>query len=666
VNLRSARKIFLRSPATFRPMLRWQWNDPLNPDHLAAQMDQLLDNGMGGALIRPGAGLPPSAYLGEDWFESLTAVARRARKRRASLWIAEDLTDPTTQHVIAGILRDTPEYAAQMLSMDDLAPGVAAPTAGIVAAFEVLRESPRDDGSQPLEVRLLADTAIAPALSARRLVFRQASLPGQIRVFEPGATRELLKRTHQCYHENVRKYFGNTIGLCLLLGVGVPQVPGEAPWDSELPALFHETHGYSLVPNLPALFFDLPGCEAVRADFWALIDEMLREGFDAPFARWSAEFGIPHACTIPEAGNLRQAVAQTGRAMARHAMHSFAALSTARADCGAPYDRMACAEARSVKRQLGLEGVLEIASAGSPAMRRLAQGINFLSARSVSSIPRGDAKHEGGVPTLAETDAEARYAWMLGQGRSTAPVLLLHPYASLQASYRAGHSAPSALHDAIAGHFESIMRTLQQACIDFDLGDEALLEKHGTALQRSLRVGHAEYRAVVLPPLLNIRSSTLELLHDLAIGGGLVIAVGSLPELVDGRGSDRARRFFEEYGEPIVQGVDFGRYRALVERLIRAKAETRLHADSAEAASDRVLFQRSVWDQIEVLGLHNAGDALARLTLSYPATFTGRVESWDPLTGAIRELGPATEGQPLAQALTLNPGASTLIVTVPD
>ncbi len=681
MNLRSARKIFLRSPATYRPMVRWLWNDHVDPDWLSAQMDQMLDMGMGGALIRPGAGLPPGAYLSDDWFEAVAAVARRARRRRASLWIAEDFDDSFTRSIITGILRNVPEHAAHMLAMDDLALGIAplesvAP-ANCVAAFEVTRETARSGSRVPIELRPIDSISDVTATS-RRLQFRTVTLTDRLRLFEPAATLELLSRTHQQYHMRVKKYFGNTIGLGLILGAGAPFAPGMIPWDPELLSLFHENYGYALVPNLPALFFDLPGCEAVRGDYWGLVDEMLREGFDEPFARWSAERGIPHAATLPDAGALDHMVARGGPSMLRHAAHTFAALRLESRETGAPENRVAHIEARSVKRQLGIEGVVEIAAAGSPVMSHLLHGVNFLAARTALSSLRGARKEsvpplliprEDDAHTRATTDAEARLAWMLGQGKAVADVLLIHPYTSLQVSYRAqttGAETSSPVHGAIAGHFNAIILALEEAKIEFDLGDEALLAKHGTAHHRTLRAGTAEYRVVVLPPMLNLRSSTLELLHDFAIGGGLVIAAGSLAELVDGRGSDRVLRFFEEYGERVVQGIDFGRYRALVTRLQRIITDPRAKAASLPNTPDRVLIQRRVWDEIEMVALHNTNDASAHFALSHPAIVTGRTESWDPFTGDAQVLSRASAGELPAQPVLLGPDGTTLIVTTPD
>ncbi len=682
MNLRSARKIFARSPATFRPMARWIWNDHVDADRLAEQLDAMLAAGFGGALIRPGAGLPPGAYLGETWFEAVAAVAKRARKQRASIWIAEDFNDPATQSIVSGILRDAPDRAAQVLVMDDVPAGTvpaAHAAAEFVAAFEVTRESarPAPDGGRraPQSLRALTGTDLSEAAPVRRLLFRLKTSPDRLSLFDADATQQLIERTHQRYHLQARKYFGNTIGLCLMLGASPSSIPGTVPWDAEAPALFQESHGYSLISSLPALFFDLPGHEAVRFDFWGLLDDMLLEGFTQPFVRWSTERGIPHACALPAAPSFPDATPRLGRTMARYAEHSFAAIVSDTND-------VALHEARSIKRQLGQEGMLEVASrdrcAGriGCAMERAVHGVTFIAERAVPASLRGDRKHDGATVIgsqdedthlRAQFDAEARLAWMLGQGRAPADVLLLHPYTSLQAAYCVDNTTESSrVHAAIARHFEAITRTLATADITFDYGDEAVLARHGHAGHRAIRVGQAEYRVVVLPPLLNLRSGTLNLLHDFAISGGIVLAVGSVPELVDGRRSDQAAKFFEEYGERIVQGTDFGRYHALIDRLRRAKISATLIDADQHRAPECVTSLTRVWDEIGFTAAHNGGDRTVHVTLEQPARLSGHAEQWDPLTGTLVPLGAITAGEAIHHTITLEPGAASLVVSMPE
>jgi hypothetical protein len=669
-------------------MARWVWGDHPDPDRLAAQLDQMLDAGFGGALIRPGAALPPGTYLGEAWFEAVAAVAKRARKHRASIWIAEDLDDPATQAVARGIIHDAPERAARMLVMDDVPIGSTPRAGGVhseaIAAFEVTRESARDTddrgGRTPQSLRALTAAGVDEVAPVRRLIFRLTTLDDRLSLYDAEATLSLLERTHQRYHLQARKYFGNTIGLCLMLGAHTPRMHCAVPWDPEAPALFQETHGYPLLANLPALFFDLPGYEAVRSDFWSLMDDMLHEGFTGPFVRWAAERGIPHACALQRANPLNGAVPSGGHAMARFAEHPFAAIVT---DCERHGADIALREAQSIKRQLGKEGVLEIAPADQNrnrrwcAMERTTRGVNFIAERTVLDSLRGDRKFP--APSLvllpnedhphirAIFDAEARLAWMLGQGRTAAEVLVLHPYTSLQALYCAGATMESStVQDAIARHFAGITRTLEDARIDFDYGDEAVLARHARAGQRALRVGQGEYRVVVMPPLLNLRSTTLGILHDFAITGGLVLAIGSLPELVDGRRSDHVLRFFEEYGERLAQGPDFGRYHALIDRLTQARVTQPLKDADSGLAPECIATQRRTWDEIEVRAFHNAADRAARVSLEFTAGVGGRAELWDPLWGTMQTLGATTPGEPLNQTITLGAGVSSLIVSVPE
>ena len=84
--------------------------------------------------------------------------------------------------------------------------------------------------------------------------------------------------------------------------------------------------------------------------------------------------------------------------------------------------------------------------------------------------------------------------------------------------------------------------TLLGANIDFDYGEEDLLSRHARATKADgvpvLRVGKATYKAVVVPPQITMRSSTLALLKKFRALGGLVVFAGEPAEYVDALASD--------------------------------------------------------------------------------------------------------------------------------
>ena len=81
---------------------------------------------------------------------------------------------------------------------------------------------------------------------------------------------------------------------------------------------------------------------------------------------------------------------------------------------------------------------------------------------------------------------------------------------------------------------------MRSAHVDFDLGDEFILEEFGKAEGGRLQVGERAYEAVVIPPLMeNACRSTVDLLEAFLQSGGQVYVTGAPLQLVDGRPESR-------------------------------------------------------------------------------------------------------------------------------
>lgn len=706
MNLRSVRKLFRRSPSTFRPMAQFVWNDHLDPGRLAAQLDPLLDAGFGGVVIRPGDGLPPGRYLSESWLAAAATVARRARRRRSSVWIAEDFDDDFTRRRVDGVLHDHPEHIAHALTLHDVRVTEDSPPTYLpgdtMAAFVVSHDTSGPSAStkrrEPVDVQPVVfpiNTEDWPGY--RFLVFRPEAIHGRLNAFKREATLAFLEQTHGAYRSAVRRYFGNTMGLAMVTGAGHAVPPAAVPWDPDLPSLFHETRGYPLIPVLPALFFDLPQYQQVRYDFWTLVAELTREGFVEPFAEWCEENRIPGACVFGGTGSVAEAVARGGSRMAAYARFEFAAHGCpAESNSDAAWeeqrlrDVVACKEAQSIKRQFHKSGVAWLGQtpgehAAGPdglvlaGMRNVAHGVNYAAYPAIPSSLRGDRKHAAG-PILTGTDnlpdtlhaaadEHARFAWIASQGESRAEVLLIHPFSSVQAAYRpprenGGSPFRTPLHEAIEGHFLRFSKALLDAHIDFDYADEGLLGRHASVSHRTLTVGRRHYRIVVLPPMINLCGTTLKLLQDFAMTGGLLVAVGSLPERVDGRTTETVKSFIQEYAYHIVQGIELADYQAAVDRLRQLEAETVSLERASGASVPEIFVQRRRWEDMEILLLLNQSDQAVTARLTFEAEVSGTVESWDTRTGAMQTLTEAAAGEPVTLHLDWAPYQAQLL-TVP-
>jgi hypothetical protein len=83
--------------------------------------------------------------------------------------------------------------------------------------------------------------------------------------------------------------------------------------------------------------------------------------------------------------------------------------------------------------------------------------------------------------------------------------------------------------------FFQFLLALEQRQVEYDLGCEDVLARHGSVHDQFFRVGQRDYDLVVLPPHTeNLNAPTFKLLETFLRQGGSVLAVDSIPTRVNG------------------------------------------------------------------------------------------------------------------------------------
>ena len=80
--------------------------------------------------------------------------------------------------------------------------------------------------------------------------------------------------------------------------------------------------------------------------------------------------------------------------------------------------------------------------------------------------------------------------------------------------------------------------------LDFDFGDEEMMSRLGSVSGRKIRIGQASYNQILIPELLTIRSTTLELLSKFE---GKVFYLGRIPRFVDAVPSTKAVEIYAKF-----------------------------------------------------------------------------------------------------------------------
>ena len=96
------------------------------------------------------------------------------------------------------------------------------------------------------------------------------------------------------------------------------------------------------------------------------------------------------------------------------------------------------------------------------------------------------------------------------------------------------------LRDRIGEQFQRLCVELAQAQVEYDIGSEDIIARHGGTDGAGLVVGRRRYDTVVIPPLTeNLNTRTVELLEEYLKAGGTVVSCAEPIPRMDGAESPR-------------------------------------------------------------------------------------------------------------------------------
>ncbi|MBQ2718717.1 MAG: hypothetical protein IJF73_01475, partial [Clostridia bacterium] len=141
-------------------------------------------------------------------------------------------------------------------------------------------------------------------------------------------------------------------------------------------------------------------------------------------------------------------------------------------------------------------------------------------------------------------DHFARVNTAMTRGTPAVNVAVLHPIESYWLAY-GPEDKTAARREQLENAFSSVTDWLLRGCIDFDFLNESELPRlYRNTEDTCLAVGAMTYRAVVVPPVETLRSSTVRILTEFKKRGGKVIFLGPAPDLVDAEESKGAHNLF--------------------------------------------------------------------------------------------------------------------------
>lgn len=676
---------FADPPAEYRSMPLWVWNDELDWNRLKEQLASFQRQGMGGVFIHPRPGLM-TEYLGEEWFRLWRLSVEEGKRLGLFVNIYDENSYPSGfagGHVPAR----APDTASQYVQVELDVPARSAllRRGASISVFAVEKDR---DGTVKAARRIRSASELRAGESI--LAFRLRRAGGNpwtgefpyVDLTNPQTTPHFLETTYEAYRKHVGGEFGKTIrwAFCdepLLATAGAYDAARLAlPLSYYTLAEFQRRNGYELADHLPSLFWDVGDWRRVRFDYWQTLHDLWKENFMRPMFLWCdrnnlqwtghwMEHEWPYPWITPADGSLYAYQHVPGIDMLEGAR-----LRTEGRD---PHLLFTIKQVASVAHQLGRRAFCEaFGVAGWDGTLEhykrfgdwlLVHGVNFIDQHLSFATVRGARKrdHPQSFSDVSpwwpyyriHADHIARVSFLSSVTVPRNRLLVLVPTTSGFLWARRGGPTPEL--EKIRADNAELNQFLADRQVDFDLGDEYLLEWFGQAEGSRLIIGEAAYDLLLWPKnMTNVRRQTVPLLEQYLANGGHVIALGPPAGYVDGRESDAVSRLRQRYAPQWREVTALPELLAALRE--RLKPRVRLHPPLPSVG----LLERFLPSGEAVLFFANTGlrPASARVEMEGAA-----VELWDTVTGEVRPHPAEASSQGrVAFRLDLAPAASALYV----
>ena len=409
-------------------------------------------------------------------------------------------------------------------------------------------------------------------------------------------------------------------------------------WNSRFADEFKKRKGYDIVPELAALFTDIgPRTPKVRLDYNDVKVALSEEGYFKPVFDWHQKRGMTLGC---DHGGRGLNVGEFGDYFRTQRWNQGPGADQ---PCGSK-DLIKAKVAASIahlyqRPRVWLEGFYAsgwgTSSAGivEATLANFAMGYNLLSLHGMYYTTRGGWwewappdntfrmpywKHMRGF-----MDCVQRLSYLFSQGHHRCDVAILYPVAPAEAGMGGGEAVGTAF--KLAGQ-------LYGKSIDFDFMDFESLDR-ARIVGKELHVSGEIYRVLVLPAMKAVRHSTLQKALAFHRAGGVVLAQGALPEA-----SDRVGRDDPEVASIVRELFPDGPTSNALDRVMGA-------IPVRDYEGPGYVQHRRIGPR-DLYAIYNAPKGTQ---VCFRAV--GKVELWDPWTGAIQPLAVSSQ---TADRTTLN------------
>lgn len=656
------------SPDTrYRGMPFWAWNAELDEDELVRQINFFHKMGLGGFFMHARVGLN-TEYLGEKWFSCIRTCIQEAEKLGMHPFLYDE--DRWPSGAAGSIVTRNDSFKMKELRCQTVNSGDSL-SGNTLALFAAVIDPEKRFCSNYRRINAAGEVKNGETMlniywqnQPRSDWFNGESY---LDTMNPEAVRAFIDSTHEKYRQQIGEKFGSAVpGIFTDEPCYLHFVEMALPWTPALPEKFAAKWQRDLIGILPELFFNIPEkVSLAKWQFFNTVTELFVNSYSRTIGQWCEKYNLKLTGHVLGEDSLTSQTAGVGAAMRFYEFMQIPGIDLLTEVWNVFTTTKQCT---SAARQFGkTERLSELYGctgwdfplAGHKALGdwQYALGINLRCQHLAFYSMAGEAKRDYPASISYQSpwaekyryveDYFARIGTALKGAEEIRDLLVIHPIESYWSQYLPFPEVIPEKRPAYDKAFESLTRELLSENLDFDYGDEEIISRIFSVKDNILHVGKAAYKAVLIPELLTIRSSTLELLKTFAISGGKVCYLGAIPQYVDAVNSEMAQQVYTEFFEAVTP-------QNFIDRLTpSARIFSMTTPDGKEARPLLSFFGKK--DDFHVLFINNFGkefsdemldekrihernEALPHVNISLKMPFSGNVYEFNAVNGTIHQV----------------------------
>ena len=511
---------FKNVPVQYRPIPFWSWNEKLETEQTRAQIGQMDEAGLGGFFMHARGGLQ-TAYMGQEWFDNVTAAVEKAEETGMRAWAYDENGWPS--------------------GFGDGAVN------GLGVAYQQKYLRMEDAPSHP-------ETAIC---QCGKHWFYYDVNPFYVDTLDKKVIAKFIEVSYAPYYEK----YGNRIEGFF---TDEPQISRNGiPWSFVFEEAYNERYGENILECLEQLFLPVGDYQNTRVKFWKMVTELFTESYMKQIYLWCEQRGLKLTGHLTNEDHLESQITSHGACMPNYEYFHIPGMDWLGRDI---WNTTTIYQLTSAAQQLGKKAVLSetfalcghnvsFAELKGIYEWQMVRGVNMLCPHLQGYSIRGIRKRDYPPAMYVQqpwweeyrrfVDAMSRVGMILQEGENPVQVLLLHPQTTVWSLFDG--SSQKEIWELNARLYE-IMNLLEAKHISFHFGDETLMQRHGKVENGRLVIGNCSYQYVIDPGCQILLDSTKELLQAFTQAGGRMVTAEELPanEIVDHPQITYTKRYLED------------------------------------------------------------------------------------------------------------------------